>query len=491
MEQEILNLLDKKNRFLCLMIDLCQKEEDWLSIYKLNLELNRNQRSIQRYIHCLEEKVAEYNSESKANIEMTYDKYKGIKITYGQSAAFKLKNFIISNDDTIKLLNELIFFKVSSIEMYSRNHFTSEYSLKNSLKKINELLQSFQLKLSKHQPNFEGPERNIRIFIYIYLWTIHKDDDWPFDYISENKIYTSVDNFSKNIELNFTNIHRKQMAYLLSVNLLRNKRKFYIKKDADWDKYVDLEIIKQSPIVIQGMENYHYYIENDIYFLLLLIQMKYRIFKSKLLREKIFSYHKKRDSDVYILTNKMMLLFQKKFFVIPPDMKDVFFTYCFCAHLFCKVFRGVRFDIDGYDVLIENDNAPELLNKLHDFFKELRNDFDSPIFLEESFLIRKYFLLFSYLKNPTIYEPKIAIGIDSDLPFFIRESIKKDIKKRFENRYNLEVIESNELEMDIILTNMPSLHDNEKYICVISYPLQNKEYQMIEHNLAKVLTEKR
>ena len=490
MEQEILELLDKKNKFSCLMIDFSQSENDWLSVYNLSLKFDLNQRSIQRYIHDLEEKIEEFNDKMNTNITIEYNKFKGIKITYNGSAAFKLKNFIIDQDDTITLLNQLIFSKVSSINKYSEENFISEYSLKKSIKKIEELLKGFQINLSKHKTTFEGVERNIRMFMYIFLWTLYKDADWPFSYISESKIYHSVDNFSEYGKLNFTKIHRKQMAYLMSVNLLRNKKKFYIKKDTVWEDYVNLEALKKDPVVIQGMENYQYYFENDIYFLLLLIQMQYRIFKSNELRERIFGYHKKRNSDVYYLTKQMMELFQKRFFEIPDEIKDVFFTYCFCAHLFCRVFKSIRFDIDGYDVLIKNDTSPKLLTKLNDFLKELEEKHDNPIFLEKSFLIRKYFLLFSYLESTTIYETKIVVGIDSDLPFFIREKIKDDVRKNFDNRYHLELVESNVPDVDVILTNMPSLHEEEKHVCVISYPLQNKEYQMIEKNLAEAFKEK-
>ncbi|MHC5228044.1 helix-turn-helix domain-containing protein [Enterococcus sp. LJL99] len=490
MEQEILELLDKKNKFSCLIIDFSQSENDWLSVYSLSLRLDLNQRSIQRYIHELEEKIEEFNLETGANVSIEYNKFKGIKIAYGTSAAFKLKNYIIDNDDTIMLLNQLIFSKISSIKKYSEDNFISEYSLKKSIIRIEELLAGFQIKLSKHKTIFEGLERNIRMFIYIFLWTLYKDSEWPFDYISEEKIYNSVDNSAKNGQLSFTSINRKQMAYLMSVNLLRNKKKYYIKKDAEWDNYVNLEAMKKDPLIIQGMENYQYYLENDIYFLLLLIQMKYRIFKSDLLRERIFSYHQKRNSDVYLMTQEMMNLFEETFFEIPEERKDVFFTYSFCAHLFCRVFKSIRFDIDGYDILVKNDTSPKLLEKLSDFLDQLAEEHDSPIFLEKPFLIRKYFLLFSYFKTTTIYEKKITVGVDSDLPFFIRENIKKDIKRNFENRYNLELVESDEKGIDVILTNMPSLHEEEDYVCVISYPLQNKEYQMIEQTLANIFNDK-
>lgn len=490
MEQEILELLDKKNKFSCLIIDFSQSENDWLSVYKLSLRLDLNQRSIQRYIHELEEKIMEFNLQSGANVSIEYNKFKGIRITYDTSAAFKLKNYIIENDDTIALLNQLVFSKLSSVKKYSEDNFISEYSLKKSMIKIEELLAGFRIKLSKHKTVFEGRERNIRMFIYIFLWTLYKDSEWPFDYISEEKIYGSVDNFSEGGQLDFTSINRKQMAYLMSVNLLRNKKKHYIKKDAEWDNYVNIEAMKKDPIVMQGMENYQYYHENDLYFLLLLIQMRYRIFKSDLLRERIFSYHKKMNSDVYSMTEQMMKLFEEKFFKIPKDRREVFFTYSFCAHLFCRVFKSIRFDIDGYDVLIKNDRSPNLLKKLNSFLDQLASEHNSPIFLEKPFLIRKYFLLFSYFKPTTIYETKISVGIDSDLPFFIRENIKKDIRKNFENRYHLELVESDGKKVDVILTNMPSLHEEEDNVCVISYPLRSKEYQMIEQTLAKIFKDK-
>lgn len=47
---------------------------------------------------------------------------------------------------------------------------------------------------------------------------------WPFDFISKDKIYASVNHFAEELDINFSVIHQKQMAYMLAVNILRLRK---------------------------------------------------------------------------------------------------------------------------------------------------------------------------------------------------------------------------------------------------------------------------
>ena len=73
---------------------------------------------------------------------------------------------------------------------------------------------------------------------------------WPFDFISQRKIYASVDRFSEELDLGFSVIHQKQMAYMLAVNILRLRKKHVITMEDEWRQYVNLpKLIEKIPML--------------------------------------------------------------------------------------------------------------------------------------------------------------------------------------------------------------------------------------------------
>lgn len=490
MRSELFDLLEKRNRVSCSLIELFQLEDDWLEVKDISLNLDISDRSTQRYIHYLEEVIDEYNESEEKHIQMHYEKFKGIKFEFEDSSIEQLKLYIISNDESLKLLIDLCLLRTEVIKKYSEKNFISVYSIKNSLKKIAPLLNSFKIAVDPGKLTFVGEEKYIRIFIYSILWSLYKNDSWPFQYIDEQRLYTSIDSIEKSMELTFTDIHKKQMTYFMAICLIRNRKKMYIEDFKEWEEYVNVESLRHNEeIIIKGMNNYQIFSSSEIIFILVVMETKHRMYKSNDIKERVLKYHKKRNSDVYQLTTLMVEKFQKDFFPIPEDSIDIFFTYCFCSHLQCRIFPGINFDLEGYDIFGHSDTSRHLIEKLHQFIGEMKDDSNRVMLEQEEFLIKKYLPLFSYYESSTIYEPQIELVIDSDLPFLVRAGVKKRLLGQFEECFNLKMTETVPENQDnyLVITNMPSLNEEAKNVCVVDSPLRHGDFQLIEKKLAEKL----
>lgn len=486
MRRELFQLLEKRNKISYQLIELFQIENSWLEVKKISSELDISNRSAQRYIHYLEELVNEYNDEKQKSLIMHYEKFKGIKFDFSDSSIEQFKLYIFCNDQNMRLLLDLCLLKTEPIKKYSQKHFISIYAIKNALIEIEPLLTSFDLKVDSKKLTLVGEEKTIRIFIYNILWSIYKNDCWPFHYIDEQRLYQSIDTIEQELDLTFSNIQRKQISYFMAICLIRNRKKLYIDHYPEWEKYVNIKSLSsKEEILIKGMRHYQIFDSNEILFILMIMETKHRMYKSDKIKKRVLKYHKKNDTDIYRLTNQMIDKFEQEFFSIPPESLELVYTYCFCTHLQSKIFPNVPLDADGYGTFENTDALQHLNNKILKFIREMKHEENETILAQEAFLVKKYLALFSYFGRLTDYEPQINVVIDSDLPFLVQEDLKRRLRGQFDKYFNLQMSETIPKDRDnyLVITTMPSLKNTVETICVVDPPLFYRDYQMIEEIL--------
>lgn len=491
MEKDLLNLLDTQNKIMLDMLDLISESHRWYTVNEISHELSVVERTVQRYVHRLKELIDHYNEERNHHVSISYEKYKGVLLEIDRGSNYmELKSYILENDETMKIFKLIIFEEFQSIQKYATTHFVSENLVRKSLKKIKEFLNMYQLTLSRSTFIIEGEEKQIRLIIYISSWIIFKGVTWPFDFISQDKVYLSVDSFSEELEIGFSVIHRKQMAYMLAVNILRLRKKHVIEMEEEWKNYANLpKLINRLPVLNSFIEDYNIYIESELYFYLILIQLKPKLYESKTYQESVLNYHKKKESNVYVATERFMHLFNEKIVTIPEELEKRFFLTSFCAHLFCHLFSNIHVDIDGYMIFkdLEND-YPNLKQELSDLLTELHQESHDSLFLKEHFLLQKYMLLFSSVLPLTFYEPVIQIFLDTDLPYFVKNNVKDQITNRFKYEFNLAFVQENDLDTaDLILTNIPNVLEEElrfsNKVHLFEFPFNQRDFAEIERKM--------
>ncbi len=492
MQVELLKLLEKRNKFCYKLIELFQLEEDWLEVKTVSTDLEISERSVQRYIHYLDEMIEEYNQVNNKHVKLFYGKFKGIKLEFSDSSIEQLKVYIVCNDENLQLLLELCFLKTESIAKYSEKKFISVYSIKHSVDQINQLLSSFNLTVDANKLTFIGEEKTIRFFCYIFLWTIYKNSPWPFDYLDEERLYRTVDHAEETFGCAYNDVHKKQIAYFMAVCLIRNKKKFFIDDTENWNEYVDHRALQKAKLVKNTKRDHQVFEDNEFMYIFVVMEMTHWMYRSDKVKDRILEHHQIRNTDVYVATNLVFKKFQEDFFEIPSEVQEVFYTFFFCTHLQSRIFPGVYFDLDDFTSLGESGFPKNLTIKLTEFIREMKGQSNLEIFDEEELLLKRYLLLFSYFEYWSSFEPKVKIAIDADLSFLVRERMRKMIQNHFDRRYNLDVVISKPTSEKncLIVTNMPSInHNGASNICVVDPPLRQKDFSVIEKRVDELLGE--
>lgn len=493
MEQDIKKLLSQSNQMVLNILELISENKRWYSIRELSVELGVVERTIQRYIHQLEEIVDEYNELHKKKIELRYEKYKGITLDSDMGVGyFELKGFLFKQDETIRIFEHIILKDSLIVSKYASENFISENSVKESLKKIKELLKLYNLTLSKKDNIITGEEKQIRLIIYIVSWLSYKGASWPFEVIDDKKVYQAVDYFSEMNHIHFSYIQRRQLAYMLAVCLVRLRKNHIIEMEDKWKSYVNFQDISTKMTnVEESLNRLHVYIKSEIYFYAVFIQVKTKFYQAEDFRHSVLSYHKKNDSDVYRATVEFKKEFESHFGEIPKDLTEPFFITSFCAHMFCSLFTNINVDIDGYYILGKLEyHYPNLGETMSKFLDELYSKTGNKLYLEKEFLLQKYMLLFSSIHPLPYYEPKINIFLDSDLPLMIQQNIRKRITDRYKHDYNVRFVNNNYEDIDLILTNIPNSQEEKNRftqgIQLFEYPITPFDLYELEQRLIRV-----
>lgn len=488
MEQKIYILLEKKNRILCRIIDLLVLNKEFTDIASISRYLKLNCRSVQRYVNDLSNIVTSCNQEKSYNIILEYHKFKGVRLALSRHSLDDLKHYIIKNDLTINIFLDLIYSRMSTVQSYSQKHFLTENVVRKHIKKISVFTKGFDVKTNAKDLFFVGEEENIRLLFYVFLWNLYKNSPWPFQYINELKVYQSIDLFSKEAGVLFSPIHKKQFSYFIAINNLRFYKHHCIEKKVEWANYVNIEGVNIENYLKNASQKYININEDELIFFLIVIQTKSKFYISNSLKERILNYHKRKSSDVYNLTNLCIKTFTNMFFDIPLESKEFVFVYLFSTNLYCRIFKNIELDIEGYSLMPNSKHHRKLLEKISLFLDYLYKNTRDPIFLNKELLIPKYYMIISYFKNTIEYEEPIYISLSSDLPILIRVQLKKDIYAKFSTSFNINFLDSLECRRvpDIILTNFQKLYSCQN-TCPIAYPLTEYNIKVIETSILKVI----
>ncbi|KGF75941.1 helix-turn-helix domain-containing protein [Lactococcus lactis] len=491
MKKQIYNLLDKKSKSLCDILDQLILSQGYTTINSIGIKLCLNNRSIQRYIHELEGVVFQFNRENNSNIKLDYTKFVGVKINFLDYSPEILKQYILEKDLTVNIFLDLIYEKFNSVQSYSQKKYIPENLIRNCLKKINEFTLNFDVKLNIRSFNLEGDEFNIRLCLFMFFWNLYSTSSWPFVFIDKNKVFKSVEEFAREAGITFPPINKIQFAYFIAINNLRANKHHNIKKIVQWDKYVSLKEVKKNFFFKTGTQSYINLSEDELYIFLLIIQMKIKFYDSEHLSSRIFTFHKKTNSDILAFTNICINEFQSIFFDIPNNKKEFVFNYMFSAIIYSKILKNIHVDIEGVSFEESFRYHRKLIKKIHLFLDNLYKITNDSIFLNKNFFTLKFYMLISFFKDTTDYEEPINIVISSDLPLLIRENLKKTLYRRFSSKFHLVVLNEidNSIEANLILTNFRLMYSNEN-ICPIDYPLTEYNMKVIENKLLGIHDEK-
>lgn len=161
-----------------MLLRMIAEESRWYTVNELSERLDMNQRTMQRYIADLLEKIEDYND---PNIQLYTAKNKGVflEITLGADV-LNFELYLLEENVTIILMKAIFFEEFTSVKKFAMDYFLSETTIRRSLKYFQELLEPYGIKLKRETYEVVGPEEQVRMFFYSYFWRLYQGAIWPF-----------------------------------------------------------------------------------------------------------------------------------------------------------------------------------------------------------------------------------------------------------------------------------------------------------------------
>lgn len=497
METDLFMLLDTNSRNILSILSIISEKNEWYTIHEISEKLNVVERTIQRYIIHLKDCIDQFNEGEEENdrLFLSYEKYKGVHLeTPKGHGLHRFKQLVLEQDETFIMLRDIFFEEFQSVTKYAMEHYISESKVRKSVKKIRYYLKRYHLSLSNISFKIVGEEKQIRLLTYYVVWYGLKGHDWPFRQVSQNKVYEVIDSLDESLSMKLTRTQRKQLGYMLAINLFRMGKNHPIELEAHWQNYVDINrVMDEMPFLSLVFIKRRQELTAEIYFYMLLIQLRINVYQSKPFIKQTLEYHKFNGSDVYETTNHFVEKFHTELHPIPSEFYHSFFLTTFCTHLFCRMFRYVILTDDGCNNIREWQNKyTVLISQLHQIIDKLYIQTNNVLFLQRPFLMQKYMMLFSMIKPLTHFEPTIKVLIESDLPYLKKTLLENDIIKRYSGDYHIEFINTSDVTIDIILTNVPNVLKNKEYsnsvIHFFEYPMMLRDIEELDKVIQKIYT---
>lgn len=490
MKSKLIKISDSKNQVLIDILHIISESERWYSLKEIASAINLSDRSSQRYVNQLYDIVISYNNEKKKFFSLLMKKNHGIKLLINSQANVEfLVNYILQEDENIKLLTALLFKDYETMVDYTNQNFLCTYSINQACIKCNNILSLFSLKIDKKNFELNGSESNIRIFIYNFCWSLYNSESWPecFEIVSCHEIESDILYLTEALSIPIINpIKLKKIMYCLTIFLIRcNKKKIVLSENLRRNVPIYMNE-SDNPVLIDIVSNifnkHSIYNQDEIYSFILYLLCGSGIYRSPYIKRNILEYHNKINSEVFQATILFFNIFQKNISMISEEDFDTSFEFIFRSHL--KVSMYLELNIEFEKTYFSDDTLDNYViysNKMKEIIEMMKNQQDLILFKEVIYLSQRYIMLFLSLDFQKNYNKLISIKLDTDYPSVYEDFIKKYLRDYFKYDYNLIFIDNNYYQKpDLILNSLPESYLYEQRVINITYPICDRDLEKIQ-----------
>ncbi|MEI5989894.1 hypothetical protein A5881_001387 [Enterococcus termitis] len=344
----------------------------------------------------------------------------------------KLRLHYIQQSHEYLIFNSVLWDYFNSVEALSQKINLSVAQTYKSLNEINKALSYFNVKLiftgEKSHSNFQGLEKNIRLFLFYYHWAVFKGIVWPFreslSYLQEKDIHIDNISESQQVRLNYyQTIFTWRIFY-------RNK---LVTLDADFLEVVRLmNTIHPITFSVDMQISEAALVQEESYFGFL---CRFYIYNSDTKAQKLDIAKAFIQSDLPISKSCTFILDRLyATYAIEPTREDYLFSY----HSLLLMLTFVTYlSIDNTDLFEHDQNLSELGTDFADF---------PQMEIELSELVKQLFAETPYLGE---LESKSALTYMVYIFYFIIDYAKKPKQLKIFIQYSKNHITTAEIERSL------------------------------------------
>lgn len=450
------------------LVNILYNNHDWITTSELAEQTKLERKTTLKYIAELERDLELFNH---PELTMEFSKGRGTFLQAGDPSIIqKFILWLIKDNIAIKIIHTLFFENRLNITKWSYENYVSISTIRRTINELKKLFKTLNINITSKKSTYyiSGKEQNIRYMFYEFFWNTYKGLYWPFKNISKNKLHDLLNDISNEYGTSFSIQAKEQLCFFMSINITRYFQNHYISLEEFDSNYqrINSELMENSQI--HELIKKHFLIsDSEIQFWLFYFQSKGTFYRRFVNKTDIFGLHQNyhTESHYYYTTfkNNFIEYFNLNLESLPESEKTRFKTSTFAIHYKISIFPKIdKNPIEGDGVF--EALYPQLLNRIDHFMELMYQETRNPIFLNNSFLRKKYALLYEIFHPLYYLEQKIQIYFEADYPSMIRWSLKKHIESMFSLYFNLSIYSIEELEpnvssydeIDLVISTLPT-----------------------------------
>lgn len=189
------------------------KEQRLYSSLELAQKMSLSERTIIKIIEEISNDLGSITE--SAVIQKVEHKY--FQLDYKDNFSIKtVERYYLQKSLTYRAFDQIFYNNFNDINMFALENFTSVPSIYRRIKKVKPLLSKFHLKYTSLETViFEGAEKQIRYFYFLFYWNSCWGEVWPFTLVSREEILERM----KEVNIEYS----EPVLYWLAICLTRAK----------------------------------------------------------------------------------------------------------------------------------------------------------------------------------------------------------------------------------------------------------------------------
>lgn len=164
-----MELLEKNQLLKLNLFRQLQKEQGGVSIYEISQKLDISKDTVKKYLVFLKEDIQKY----QLTVELIIENQNIVLKNQEESNVQILKSAYLADSIFVEMCFHIVREKSLTIDLLSKKIFATYATTRRNLKKINDYLTRYDLKICEKKICFIGDELNIRLFLTKLFHSIH------------------------------------------------------------------------------------------------------------------------------------------------------------------------------------------------------------------------------------------------------------------------------------------------------------------------------
>ncbi|PEJ60553.1 hypothetical protein CN692_00230 [Bacillus sp. AFS002410] len=357
--------MDKSTKRKLQIIDILSKQDKWFKTEELASELLCTEKTIRNDLQTI-------NSNLPKGWQIETIKGKGIYINKPISSSInQIRSLFVKNSLKFQAIMLIQFKQIKSIAELANALFTQQPAVYSILDRVEELLESYHLKLKRGPLEIVGRELEIRLLCRDILNPLfaHSNQNWPLEDFSYKEIEEIVTTTTKTHKLFLYPSTTRSFVYLLGTMLYRIDKEAKLNlTEQNITEILASDFYQISNEICEKLEHLyrkHISVNERVAFTLLISTLPYYAFEEIDKNEFLSLYRSSKDTNYKKLYHLVELLEEK---IGIPFNEDEEFLYTLQAqykrytiiHLIDK--KEPSYSLDRYVIK----HYPELFNQVKD-----------------------------------------------------------------------------------------------------------------------------